>query len=225
MRPKVVAGIPIARPQGQVAQGLSQTADQCPATPRESRSIGIEYVECHLPPVAVLSEEFYLPESKRIIQNQIRQVVNTEGPIRFDLLARRVALAWGMGRIGNRIQEILLRAFKGMKLKTTRVDKSVFYWPENSLPSEYEVYRVPKHETGFRRSPEQMPPEEIAASALEVLRQQISLPEEDLVQQVGRLLGYRRTGVAVEQYLSKGIDLLKRRGKAVKGKDGKVTLL
>ena len=55
---------------------------------------------------------------------------------------------------------------------------------------EVSFYRTPTPEC--RRDPEDLPPEEILLAAEDVIRRQVSLPEESLWEEVGKLFGYSR---------------------------------
>lgn len=182
------------------------------------------YVVCQLPPMGLAPDEFYLADSTTAIENQIAQVVNVEGPISLGLLCRRVVAAWGMSRVGGRIETQVRAACRRLRLRSTRVGSVVFYWPQGTDPDEYAVCRVPGGNRDSRRGPEDLPPEEMAAGALEVLQTQVGLPEEDLVREVARLFGYQRMGSTVEQYLQRGIDLVKQRGNAHWDSEGHITL-
>ncbi|PTQ55787.1 MAG: hypothetical protein BSOLF_1480 [Candidatus Carbobacillus altaicus] len=53
----------------------------------------------------------------------------------------------------------------------------------------------------------------MANAVLYVLRRGVSLPADDLVREMARLLGYQRTGQTVEKRMRMGIELLITRGK------------
>jgi hypothetical protein len=61
---------------------------------------------------------------------------------------------------------------------------------------------------GSKRDAEYLPPQEVANAALHVLEQHVSLPVADLVRETARLLGYQRTGPAVDKAIRGGIGVL-----------------
>jgi hypothetical protein len=148
--------------------------------------------------------------------------MNEEGPVAFPLLCRRVIQAWGMNRAGGRIEERLQSLCSRTRGRTTRVGRTVFYWPEGMYPEAYEGFRVPGSDADSLRKPEELPVEEIANAARAVLNDQISLPEADLIREVARLFGYARTGAHVEQALRPGVALLVQRDQARRTDDGRI---
>jgi len=171
------------------------------------------YVSADLSAAALPPEEFYAPNHSRTVMSQIGTVVQTEGPISKPLLIRRVLHAWGMARSGPRIERHFDQLLAVMKLRTTNWDGTDFYWPDELEPDAYVTYRVAEGEQE-RRNAEDLPPEEIANAIKEVLFTQISLPIEDLIRETVRLLGYSRTGAALDKAVRNGIREAERRGTA-----------
>lgn len=184
-----------------------QTTDQAEKKLRRA----VPYHPVQLPEVHWPSEGFMWPEYRRAIEAQIRQVVEGEGPISKTLLLRKVLQAWGIARTGTRIASYFDRILKSMKLQRSVWDGNEFYWPDGIHPEHYEVYRVPEDEQ-HRRNAEDLPPEEIANAIKEILFMQGSIPKEDLVRETIRLLGYSRTGSALEKAVGLGIRCAMKRG-------------
>ncbi|MDO8673478.1 MAG: DUF3320 domain-containing protein, partial [Dehalococcoidia bacterium] len=182
----------------------------------------VPYSTCELPRVSLGPDQFYLPTTTRTIAAQIAQVTNEEGPISYGLLCRRIISAWGMPKMSSRIEARIREVGAALKLRTTMCGASIFYWPEAVDPAQYESFRIPSEGKQTRRDAEDIPPEESANAALEVLRQQISLPEDDLVREVARLFGFQRSGSALDQNLRMGIAQLLGRGAASFDGQGRV---
>ncbi|GLX65724.1 DUF3320 domain-containing protein [Paenibacillus glycanilyticus] len=163
----------------------------------------LAYAACQLEPVSLGTDLFYSPSSTELILGQIRRVIAEEGPISRSLLAKRVLQAWGITRLGAKLDQRLADLIIRLKPVETVSDGAVFYWPEGAEPSSYDRYRVATEEA--RRSAEELPIEEVAAAVKAVLASQISLPEEDLIKQVVRLLGYARSGNALDRVIRMGI--------------------
>lgn len=161
------------------------------------------YIPCQLEPVSLGTDMFYSPASTELILGQIRQVIREEGPISRSLLAKRVLQAWGITRLGAKLDQRLSDLIARLKPEESVSDGAVVYWPEGTEPSRYNLFRVATDEA--RRSAEELPVEEIAAAVKAVLASQISLPQEDLVRQVVKLLGYARSGNALDRVIRSGI--------------------
>jgi hypothetical protein len=92
-----------------------------------------------------------------------------------------------------------------MSLKFTRQNGTFVYWRDDQMPEIYKTFRVPMDDE-YKRNPEDLPKEEIAAAIVEILKNQISLPSEDLIKETARLFGYARLGGNVEQAMRMGIE-------------------
>ncbi|MDD4227714.1 MAG: DUF3320 domain-containing protein, partial [Mariniphaga sp.] len=157
------------------------------------------YKACPLPTTILnFSDEFFDTRRAQKILNQIQQVIQTEAPISQGLLSKRILTAWGISRLGVRLKEYLDGLYGSLNLRFTRQNGNYFYWNEEQNPETYTTFRVPSNDDQ-KRSPEDLPKQEIAAGLVEILTNQISLPAEDLVKEAARLFGYARLGGNVEQ--------------------------
>ncbi|HOF88630.1 MAG TPA: DUF3320 domain-containing protein, partial [Armatimonadota bacterium] len=140
-----------------------------------------------------------------------------EGPVSFNIAARRVAAHWGIKRVTDNIASRMRLLFSTGEINVNehRADEVVFLWPPDMTPEGYTAFRVPGNDPHSRRDASDLPPEEIANAALYVLQQQVSLPMEDLVRETARLFGFQRTGINVEKLIRAGVERLFARGKAI----------
>ncbi len=182
----------------------------------------IPYTIWQLSRVTRTLDDFYLPSTTWMIAKQITEVANAEGPISYSLLCRRIVQAWGMSKVGSRIDARIREASTGVQLRTTQCGTVTYYWPETIDPAQYRTFRVSGDDKQTRRDAEDISPEEVANAALEVLRKQISLPEADLIHEVAHLFGFQRTGASVEQHLRHGIARLLQSGNASRGAEGHI---
>ena len=120
------------------------------------------------------------------------------------MLSKRILSAWGISRLGSRLNEFLTEIYAELNLKKTEQDDSVFYWNSDQNPETYDTFRIPENEE-HKRSAEDLPKEEIIAGIVEILTNQISLPADDLIRETARLFGYARIGGNVEQAMKMGI--------------------
>lgn len=160
------------------------------------------------------SDDFMQPRADAAIRSLIEAVVKQEGPVSLDLLARRVAAHWEVGRMTARmVQRVKDQAARAGVQKLAHGEQ-VFYWPAALKPADYRDFRIPGDAEETSRKADDLPPEEVANAARCVLEQAISLPLADLVRDTARLLGYQRTGAAVDRAMRAGIQLLCARGGA-----------
>jgi hypothetical protein len=167
------------------------------------------------------SEEFYSISSSRLVKQQLANVIEGEGPISRSLLTRRVIQAWGMTRSGARIERHLESLLSSLPFQSTAWEDSVYYWPKDIEPLQYAVYRISENDSD-RRSAEDLPPEEVSNAVHEILFTHASLSTDDLVRETVKLLGYARTGAALDKALRNGIQVAVDRGLATV-EDGRVS--
>jgi len=169
------------------------------------------YTPVQLGRLAWSGEDFLNPVHRSVVENQIRKVIEGEGPISRQLLLRRILPAWGIARSGTRIDQYVTSVIKRIKPKKTVWDGKEYYWPEHLDPREYPWYRIAENDAD-RRNAEELPPEEIANAVKDVLFAQGSLSVDELVRETVRLLGYSRTGNALDKMVRLGIQAAIHRG-------------
>lgn len=198
-------------------QALDMDRDSVPPTsapapvPAPVSKWRMPYEPVILPTVPFSSDEFYNVNHKKLVTEQLAQVIEGEGPISRSLLTRRVIQAWGMNRSGARIERHLSGLLDTLAVKSTVWEGNIYYWPKDADPAQYGVYRISDNETD-RRSAEELPPEEVAVAVHDVLFVHGSLTADDLVRETVKLLGYARTGAALDRVLRNGIPVAVSRG-------------
>jgi very-short-patch-repair endonuclease len=170
-----------------------------------------EYKACVLEAVGLDTEEFYAQKHIRRICEQITKVIEFEGPISRQLLCKRVLVAWGIARLGAKSERYFTELLSKIPTVQTKGDEMDFYWPLASTPALYDRFRVANQESE-RRDADDLPAEEVASAVKYVLSVQISLPKPDLIKEVAKVLGYPRSGAALEKAIKSGIDEVVKRG-------------
>lgn len=181
------------------------------------------YAVSELMPLYNVSYEDFLSEtSTEKISNQISQVLEEEAPINKSLLCKRILMTWGITRLGSRIQVRFEQIFKKMELKMSKDENgNVCFWKNNQFPEKYTEYRIPA-EISERRDAEDLPIYEVSNAVKEVLVNQVSVPEEDLVKAVAKVFCYGRVGGNVDTAMRQGIKLAMERGLVIKDKNGRI---
>lgn len=159
-------------------------------------------------------DDFYDVKSDSSIRALIEAVVSKEGPVSLDLVSRRVSEHWGVGRVTSRTVKRIEGLTGKADVKVVREAEGAFLWVSGQDSKTFSLFRIAGENENSKRDAEYLPPQEIANAALHVLEQNVSLPVADLVRETARLLGYQRTGPAVEKSMKSGIGLLVRKGGA-----------
>jgi very-short-patch-repair endonuclease len=180
--PPAVPAMPAATATGPA----NESADAAETHAPESGEL---YVEASFS-VASKYEPHEAPE--KTVHDAVRRIVEIEGPIHEEEVARRLATVWGRGRAGSRIRETALGALRSLcKLKALTHEKH--FWSVNP-PQEVRVRSRAEAASSTLRSAENLPPAEIVQAAREVLERNVRVPLEELIVEVARRLGFQRTG-------------------------------
>jgi very-short-patch-repair endonuclease len=172
----------------------------------EETPINTIYKICDLETVYTSSSDDFLQYyNVQKIKDQMQAVVEVEAPITRNLLARRVLAAWGIAKMGTRINAQFEHILAQSNLSRTVNGDIIVFWNANINPESYTGYRIETTD-GKKRDADDLPPEEIANAVKEILSHQISLPKEDLIREASRLFGFARSGTNVEMAMRKGID-------------------
>ncbi len=145
----------------------------------------------------------------------VREMVEVEGPVVDELVMRRLIAAYGVDRltakVRGRCEDILQKAIAS---GAVRRDGDAL-WPARG-----ELVCEPR--TG-ERSLDEIPLAERAAAVVWVLREQVSLPLDELVKEAAKVLGVARVTGRTAGVMEEGVDEAVRRGDA--SVDGRVVSL
>jgi len=157
------------------------------------------------------AEEFCLPQNNRLILIQINEVLAKEAPISRNALCKRILSAWGIARMGARLERRFDELFTMLGSQQTTSNGTVFYWNEGQQSSTYELFRVPSDDV-TRRNMEDISAEEISNAVKSLLADQVSLSTEDLFKEVYKLFGFSRSSSSIEEIIGAGISTAIDRG-------------
>ena len=136
----------------------------------------------------------------------VHRIVDIEGPMHFDLVARRVAEAFGKSRTGQRIADATRRALKFAQSATPGALLEEGGFLLTRAQSEDMPVRDRK---GVGRGVDKaamLAPMEIAAAAERIERESGRVEREELVREVGRLLGFKRIGLGLRTAIDAALD-------------------
>ncbi|MGI8915091.1 MAG: DUF3320 domain-containing protein [Chloroflexota bacterium] len=167
------------------------------------------------------SDRFYEPSSAAsVIPQLIVRSVQAEGPVHISRVMELIARAYGFQRTGERVADQINRSIDTAVRQKKAVRRGEFLWPPSLSATEAPVRT--SGPGGRPRAVDYIALEELANALLLTLDECFSLPEETLVIQTARLLGYDRTGVLVTARLKEAIAGLEKSGVVLRN-DGLVT--
>ena len=220
--PASPAASPAASPPARVA-GLVPDAPPVIEVAPVQVSAAKPYQAAKLSARSLSADDFLLPQYQCLILDALGQVLSKEAPISESLLIRRTVQSFGIARAGARIQRYVQTLLTHMKLRSTLQHGLRFYWAPSQDPDHYTEFRI-SGEAEDKRDTKDLPIQEIANAAVTVLRQQISLSEDDLVRETARLLGYTRVGAPMRQAIADGLAYCKTKGLLTESKPGYLVL-
>lgn len=150
------------------------------------------------------SDNFYELSSRPQIKEQIARIIEAEGPIKEDLLIRRVANEWGYNRVAAKIKKTVGDCLPTDLAKTINGIESV-YWPDALEPRDYSTYRIADQDI---RKLEDAPLLEICNAALDTLEKYISFPKEDFSKEIAKHFGFSRVTKKTTQLCDAGVQHL-----------------
>ena len=136
-----------------------------------------------------------------------RMVVETEGPVHLDIIARRVADAFDKGRAGSRITAATRAAlFHAKRQSRGELIEKHEFWLTRAQIAAVPVRNREGVDGGVGK-PSLLPPLEIVAAADWIRRECGHVDDEELMREIARLLGFKRTGAELRRRICAALDL------------------
>jgi len=158
------------------------------------------------------SETIYEFQNRNIIKQQIQSIVDTEAPVSKSLLYKKVLQAWNTSRAGSRLDKHLEGIIKEMNIVET-IHHQPFYWSNNTTLDYYRDNDIEK------RNMEDIAPEEVLIALLEVVTNNLSIEEAELLRYLARTFGFAKVGKQIDTILRYVIDTAVKQGKAKREND------
>jgi len=175
-----------------------------PSAPTWENAAFVPYRKCQLK-ASGPSEAFYTSEAS--VQDNVRAVVQVEGPIHEDELTRRVARAWGINRAGSRVSAVIQRAVQAAANVGDLRKNGVFVWP-----ADMQEPQVRGRADDDPRDINLVCREELGRAARLIARLQFGIAQDDLIVQVARRMGFNSTGSNIRSVVVDAIEREKRDG-------------
>jgi len=173
-----------------------------------------KYTQAVLPPGLPAQELHLVPFGK--LAEWIKQVIDVEGPVHFEEVARRIADASGASKIGSRIRYTLNAATDFAVSSSIITRRGDFLWhPEMTAPT----LRDRSGLTAGSRRISLIPPEELDLAIKNVVESSIAIQPETAVPLIAKLFGVNRVTEDVRKDLGIAIDMSVGRGIVIKDGD------
>lgn len=145
------------------------------------------------------SETIFEFQNRNTIKQQIQSLLDTEAPISKGLLYKKVLQAWNTSRAGARLDKHLEGIIKEMNVVEI-IHHQPFYWNNNLALDYYRSNNIEK------RNMEDIAPEEVIVALQEVVTNNLSIEEDELLRYLARTFGFAKVGKQIETLLRYTID-------------------
>ena len=153
--------------------------------------------------------DFYEPSSRYRQTELAHQILQTEAPVQIDYLVRRLAEAYGLQRVGTRVDAAAREAIAAASRTYSYALRGQFVW--GRAEQEVDVVRRPVDgDPRTRREIEAIPWPEIDLAFRRLLELVSGADDENLLVAAARILGFERTGERVREVLSRRLRAAKR---------------
>ena len=151
------------------------------------------------------------------------QIIQVEGPVHADEVARRVTALWGLQRTGGRIVAAVTRGLTNALKRGAIVADGPFYSPGGAERPRIRDRSAVRSST--LRRPEMVPPVEIREAISQLVGLHIGVTREEVITQVSRLLGFKATSSQLREVIGREIDALVSAGQFSEGRNSSLALV
>ncbi len=140
-----------------------------------------------------------------VMASWIRDIVEIESPVHLNEVARRIATAVGVGRVGSRIQDTVKTAARqAARSDSVEIKGKFLYWTEQREVTVRDREGLPD---ALRRI-ELIAPEEIEAAIKQVVLTAFGIERADLALEAPKLFGIKRATANIRQEVDKVVERL-----------------
>ncbi len=146
------------------------------------------------------SETIFEFQNRNTIKQQLQTLIDTEAPISKSLLYKKLLQAWNTSRAGARLDKLLEGVIKEMNVVES-THHQPFYWSNNTTLDYYRSNDIEK------RNMEDIAPEEVIIALEEVVTNNLSIEEDELLRYLARTFGFAKVGKQIDTLLRYSIDI------------------
>lgn len=205
-----MASAAIAEAPGQAAPDTTDTAS------RDWHGKGTRYLSAPTDPLGPREflDRVNSPSVRATITDAVRQIVEIEGPIELDRLARDVGRRFGLERVRAKPKAFITECVPAELISSSRL--GTFVWPRELQPGQWRGYRTTPD--GADRPIGDIAPEEIINAMADVCRRRALDTDSVLRETMGRF-GISRMGSTVRERLDACMALAVRTGRLIRDGD------
>lgn len=167
----------------------------------------VPYKRVELPEDARKKSDFNKDRNRPAIAKSAMRIIEVESPVNFDTVKRRVARHWGYSRLSERIETRIFGSLSTLEASQRPDIRAGFAWKPTEGPELYRAFR-PATGTIAPRDCQEISPQEAANAAEVILRNNLSLPVEELQRQLVQLFGFSQLGSNLRELADAAVSIL-----------------
>jgi len=136
----------------------------------------------------------------------IARIIQVEGPIHCDEIARRVTQLWGLQRTGRRIREAVDQALAAASRQSGARRDGEFYLLDGQ--QEVAVRDRSVVDSTTLRQPRMLPPVEIRQALTAIVEVHLGATRDEVIIEAARLFGFRMTSAQLREVIEREVDWL-----------------
>ncbi len=171
----------------------------------EEISISVPYAQATLS-VDLRREPHEVPPG--VMGKHVAKIVEVEGPIHEAEIVARIRDAWGLQRAGNRVREAVQNGI-AVAQSQQLIEGDIFYIKPGTV---VQIRNRASVTSVSLRRPEMLPPEEVKAAIVTLVRDNFGAEPDALAQQVSRALGFAATSAQLRSLVDECIEELRAAG-------------
>lgn len=144
---------------------------------------------------------FHDPRALTTLTNMLQEVIEVESPVHVDIAALRIARRWNLQKVGNRMTSAMKIAISQLGHKGIAQRMGDFLWRNGPTTCTRVRQPEPDNPDTFRDI-KYIPDIELQFAIECLIRDALSIPEEQLLAQVARIFGFDRTGPRIRHRIS-----------------------
>ncbi len=150
-------------------------------------------------------EDLTSPFNRSSVRQELESVIEEEGPVEEQRLARIVGLRFGISRMHSDRRDAILGTLSDGYRKNDLLGDT-YYWPLGVSPDQYAYYRGGNQRN--RRAISEIPAEEIANAAISLASKRKHISHEGLIEGLKAKFIFKRLGTEVRSKFEKVIRIL-----------------
>lgn len=154
---------------------------------------------------------FHVAENLNRLAWLARKIVDTEGPVHINIVAKRLAEAYSLSKVGERMSQAVYTAVNRAANGGNIIIRGEFLWPKSQIEV---IPRIPGRSEASHRAVELIAPEEVQAAMELIILQCVGISLDGLITETARMFGIQRATPRIRGILETVAKKMQQKGAA-----------